>query len=141
MIKSSFLRQLNCLDVDLHPQSKLAVQCHDVDLVDISGAEWVPPTNKHHSQRPLQYQRALRHQQRHVGWPPRDDMTYSYPIWHPISDKVDYEETLQQAQMRKFDKIIQNARIKSTDHVLEIGTGWGSLAIRAVERRGVESDL
>jgi hypothetical protein len=128
MIKSSFLRQLNCLDVDLHPQSKLAVQCHDVDLVDISGAEWVPPTNKHHSQRPPQYQRALRHQQRHVGWP-------------PLSDKVDYEETLQQAQMRKFDKIIQNARIKSTDHVLEIGTGWGSLAIRAVERRGVESDL
>jgi hypothetical protein len=46
MIKSPFLHQLNCLDLDLHPQ------CHDVDLVDI-GAEWVPPTNKHHVQRRL----------------------------------------------------------------------------------------
>src|SRR5271155_4038733 len=66
MIKSSFFHQLNCLNLDLHPQSKSAVQCHDVDLVDIGGAERVTPTNKHHVQRPSQYQRALRHQQRHV---------------------------------------------------------------------------
>ena len=35
--------------------------------------------------------------------------------------------------MRKLDKFIQNA---STDHVLEVGTGWGSLAIRAAEETG-----
>jgi len=33
-----------------------------------------------------------------------------------------------------LDRFIDNARIKSTDHVLEIGTGWGSFAIRAVEK-------
>lgn len=38
--------------------------------------------------------------------------------------------------MTKLDRFIDNAKIKSTDHVLEIGTGWGSFAIRAVQRTG-----
>ena len=38
--------------------------------------------------------------------------------------------------MRKLDRFIDNAKIKPTDHVLEIGTGWGSFAIRAVQRTG-----
>ena len=65
-----------------------------------------------------------------------EDMTYSCPIWRPTSYKGTGEETLEQAQMRKLDRFIQGARIKGTDHVLEIGTGWGSLAIRAVEKTG-----
>lgn len=65
------------------------------------------------------------------------DMTYSCPIWKPRSPTDDSpEETLEQAQMTKLDRFIDNARIKSSDHVLEIGTGWGSLAIRAVRRTG-----
>jgi cyclopropane-fatty-acyl-phospholipid synthase len=65
-----------------------------------------------------------------------DDMTYSCPIWtskHMLGDK---EETLEDAQMRKLDRFIDNAKIKGTDHVLEIGTGWGSFAVRAVQRTG-----
>ena len=38
--------------------------------------------------------------------------------------------------MRKLDRFIDNARLKQTDHVLEIGTGWASFAIRAVQRTG-----
>ena len=38
--------------------------------------------------------------------------------------------------MRKLDRFIDNTHIKPTDHVLEIGTGWGSLALRAVQRTG-----
>lgn len=38
--------------------------------------------------------------------------------------------------MRKLDRFIDNTHIKSTDHVLEIGTGWGSFAMRAVQRTG-----
>lgn len=38
--------------------------------------------------------------------------------------------------MRKLDRFIKNARVKESDHVLEIGTGWGSLAIRAVQKTG-----
>lgn len=64
------------------------------------------------------------------------DMTYSCPIWKPLSrlDDPKRDETLEDAQMRKLDRFIDNARIKQTDHVLEIGTGWGSFAIRAVQR-------
>ncbi|KAK4962249.1 hypothetical protein LTR28_004611, partial [Elasticomyces elasticus] len=59
------------------------------------------------------------------------DMTYSCPIWLPTSDPKHVEETLEQAQERKLRRFITNAKIKSGDHVLEIGTGWGSFAIMA----------
>lgn len=65
-----------------------------------------------------------------------EDMTYSCPIWRLTSNKAACAETLEQAQMRKLDRFIKNARIKGSDHVLEIGTGWGSLAIRAVQKTG-----
>ena len=64
------------------------------------------------------------------------DMTYSCPIWLPKSNSLSPQETLEQAQYRKLCRFITNAKIKSTDHVLEIGTGWGSFAILAVEKTG-----
>ncbi|KAK8231367.1 Mycolic acid cyclopropane synthetase-domain-containing protein [Phyllosticta capitalensis] len=64
------------------------------------------------------------------------DMTYSCPIWLPLMEPASALETLEDAQMRKLDRFIDNAKLKSSDHVLEIGTGWGSLAIRAVARTG-----
>lgn len=61
-----------------------------------------------------------------------EDMTYSCPIW-----KLDDEEdSLESAQIRKLGRFIDDARIKQSDHVLEIGTGWGSFAIEAVRRTG-----
>jgi len=64
------------------------------------------------------------------------DMTYSCPIWLPKSDPKHEAETLEDAQMTKLQRFIDRAHIKSTDHVLEIGTGWGSFAIRAVQQTG-----
>ncbi|KZF23255.1 cyclopropane-fatty-acyl-phospholipid synthase [Xylona heveae TC161] len=64
------------------------------------------------------------------------DMTYSCPIWLPISDPRHVTETLEEAQERKLQRFISNARIKYTDRVLEIGTGWGSFAIAAVKAIG-----
>lgn len=64
------------------------------------------------------------------------DMTYSCPIWLPKSDPKCASESLYDAQMRKLDRFIDNTHIKGTDHVLEIGTGWGSFAMRAVQRTG-----
>jgi cyclopropane-fatty-acyl-phospholipid synthase len=64
------------------------------------------------------------------------DMTYSSPVWLPKSHERSSDETLEEAQMRKLDRFIDNTHIKSTDHVLEIGTGWGSFALRAVQRTG-----
>ena len=64
------------------------------------------------------------------------DMTYSCPIWLPKSHAGCATETLEEAQIRKLQRFIDNAHIKSTDHVLEIGTGWGSFAIRAAQQTG-----
>lgn len=64
------------------------------------------------------------------------DMTYSCPVWLPKSHPESASETLYDAQMRKLDRFIDNTHIKGTDHVLEIGTGWGSFAMRAVQRTG-----
>ena len=64
------------------------------------------------------------------------DMTYSCPIWRSRYDDKAQWETLEEAQMTKLNRFISNAHIKQTDHVLEIGTGWGSFAIEAVRRTG-----
>jgi cyclopropane-fatty-acyl-phospholipid synthase len=58
------------------------------------------------------------------------DMTYSCAIFESK------DESLQTAQYRKLDRIIRQARITKEDHVLEIGSGWGSFAIRAVTKTG-----
>ncbi|KAJ4408678.1 hypothetical protein N0V82_009632 [Gnomoniopsis sp. IMI 355080] len=64
------------------------------------------------------------------------DMTYSAPIWLPASDPRSKTESLQEAQQRKLQYAISAARIGKNDHVLEIGTGWGSFAIQAVQTTG-----
>ncbi|KAL6710190.1 hypothetical protein ACN47E_009981 [Coniothyrium glycines] len=64
------------------------------------------------------------------------DMTYSSAIWLPKSNPKSSRDTLYDAQMRKLDRFIDNTHIQGTDHVLEIGTGWGSFAMRAVHRTG-----
>ncbi|NPU99673.1 MAG: DUF1365 family protein [Candidatus Omnitrophica bacterium] len=46
------------------------------------------------------------------------------------------EETLEQAQLNKLHAILNKARIKPDDHVLEIGSGWGSFAITAARTTG-----
>ena len=64
------------------------------------------------------------------------DMTYSCPIWSPLSRPGAVHESLESAQDTKLQYFITQARLKNSDHVLEIGTGWGSFAIAAVERTG-----
>ena len=66
------------------------------------------------------------------------DMTYSCPIWLPTSDSKSLLQTLEDAQNLKLQYFIQAAKIKATDHVLEIGTGWGSFAIAAVNTTGCQ---
>lgn len=45
-------------------------------------------------------------------------------------------ESLEQAQLNKMRAVIRKARIGREDHVLEIGCGWGSLAIEAARATG-----
>ena len=46
------------------------------------------------------------------------------------------DDTLEQAQIRKFDRICRKLQLGSRDHVLEIGTGWGGFAAYAAETYG-----
>ncbi len=59
-----------------------------------------------------------------------DSMTYSCAIYRSEA------ESLGDAQRNKLQAIIEKARIGADDHVLEIGCGWGSLALEAARRTG-----
>lgn len=65
-----------------------------------------------------------------------DDMTYSCPIWLPTSNPKSPFQTLEEAQELKLQYIVKAAKLKASDHVLEIGTGWGSFAIVAARTTG-----
>ena len=43
-------------------------------------------------------------------------------------------DTLEQAQRRKIDRLLDGTRTGAGTRLLEIGTGWGELALRAAER-------
>jgi cyclopropane-fatty-acyl-phospholipid synthase len=57
-------------------------------------------------------------------------MTYSSAVFDPP------DATLEQAQARKLDLLCRKLDLRETDHLLEIGTGWGSMAIHAASRYG-----
>jgi cyclopropane-fatty-acyl-phospholipid synthase len=58
-------------------------------------------------------------------------MSYSSAIFSSES-----KDDLKNAQIRKYDRIIDELNITSNDQVLEIGCGWGGFFSRAVERTG-----
>jgi cyclopropane-fatty-acyl-phospholipid synthase len=46
------------------------------------------------------------------------------------------EDSLEQAQIQKFDRICRKLQLGPQDHVLEIGTGWGGFAVYAAQTYG-----
>jgi cyclopropane-fatty-acyl-phospholipid synthase len=57
-------------------------------------------------------------------------MMYSCALYEP--ERI----SLEQASMKKLETICQQLQLKPTDHVLEIGTGWGGFAIYAARKYG-----
>lgn len=57
-------------------------------------------------------------------------MTYSSGIFSDAST------SLEQAQYHKYDRLCKSLALKSTDHLLEIGSGWGGMAIHAARHYG-----
>jgi cyclopropane-fatty-acyl-phospholipid synthase len=63
------------------------------------------------------------------------DPTLSYSsAWFDDRGPVAAAGGLEEAQLRKIDGILDFAGVRAGTRVLEIGTGWGSLAIRAAQR-------
>ncbi len=58
-------------------------------------------------------------------------MSYSCAYWANA-------RTLEEAQLAKLDMICRKLQLKSSDHLLEIGCGWGGLARFAAEHYGVQ---
>uniref|UniRef100_A0ACD5Y406 Uncharacterized protein n=2 Tax=Avena sativa TaxID=4498 RepID=A0ACD5Y406_AVESA len=57
-------------------------------------------------------------------------MTYSCAVF-----KME-DESLEAAQQRKLSLLISKAKVEAGHHVLDIGSGWGSLAIQVVKQTG-----
>jgi len=60
------------------------------------------------------------------------DTTLSYSCaWFETA-----EISLEKASLAKIDKLLEKLELRPTDHLLEIGCGWGALAVRAAETTG-----
>lgn len=57
-------------------------------------------------------------------------MTYSSARWKSP------DQTLEQAQLEKYDALCRQLKLSANDHVLEIGSGWGGFASHAVHQYG-----
>ena len=77
----------------------------------------------------------------------RDDISAHYDIGNPffelfLDETMTYssgvfptpDATLADASRRKYDLLLDKLGVAPGDHLLEIGTGWGGMAIRAAER-------
>ncbi len=62
-------------------------------------------------------------------------MNYSSAIFSELHSSG-APESLQRAQLRKMDQLCQMLQLTPQDHLLEIGTGWGSMACFAAKHCG-----
>lgn len=60
------------------------------------------------------------------------NMLYSSALYNHADD------SLELAQINKMDRLCQQLELKPTDHVVEIGTGWGAMAIYMAEQYGCQ---
>ena len=58
------------------------------------------------------------------------NMVYSSALYQHADD------SLEQAQIEKLDRVCRKLRLGPDDHVLEIGTGWGAFALHASRNYG-----
>ena len=71
-----------------------------------------------------------------------ETMTYSCAWFDSVDSVVDVDEDgLTRAQLRKIDAVLDYAGVTEGSEVIEIGTGWGALSIRAAQRGATVTSL
>ena len=63
-------------------------------------------------------------------------LSYSSALFETLDPPPSLAD-LEAAQLHKVDAILDSAEVGAGSRLLEIGTGWGTLAIRAAERGAV----
>lgn len=58
-------------------------------------------------------------------------MTYSSAVFNG-----DFSVSLEQAQKNKYQRLCEQLQLKKSDHLLEVGSGWGGMAIYAAQNYG-----
>lgn len=66
-------------------------------------------------------------------------MQYSCALFNESTlDQHNPENNLEQAQQQKMERVCKQLQLNHNDHLLEIGTGWGGLAIYAAQHYGCQ---
>ena len=63
-------------------------------------------------------------------------LNYSSGVFADLSPTAAIRESMLSASLRKMDTICQKLELSSLDHVLEIGTGWGAMAVHMASKYG-----
>jgi cyclopropane-fatty-acyl-phospholipid synthase len=66
-----------------------------------------------------------------------ESMTYSCAYWPNVDDSADNSTTLEEAQRNKVELISRKLGLKPGMRLLDVGCGWGTMAIHAASEYGV----
>ena len=100
-----------------------------------------PEPREHQGGRQEEHRGALRPVERDVrGSSSTPRCRYSSALFDTL-DPAPTLADLEAAQLHKIDAILDSAGVSRGSRVLEIGTGWGSLAIRAAQRGATVTSL
>jgi len=63
-----------------------------------------------------------------------EDSRAELPLYPAVQQR---RPTLEEAQIAKYDRLCRQLRLKSGEHILEIGSGWGGFSLHAAKNCGV----
>ncbi len=113
---------------NMHPLDRARRRWHPVLRAGQQIADMVPHNDREGSRRNISAHYDLGNQLFSLFLDPT--MMYSCALFESP------DVTLEAAQLAKLERICQQLRLGPDDHLLEIGSGWGAMAVQAASRYG-----